>query len=335
MRMFRSQQPVSRKPAPGRQVERRRRVAGGDGQDAPRRQRMQTPTQRKHEVAAAHVPRIPDVRHGLPIHRWLWLHGRPGRSHRAISPEASGVSNRPQPLPPAGLFPCVSQAGTVLEVLGQMIAQLGRLLPQRCGQTGETLRGVLESERDAEQRLMTADCRGACHAPCVDEECEGLEQLRCLLGRILRVVVVCNPRCRHCPPLAGLSQSNARAPWWRLQSLSLPARKNDGNWHDNTTVSERINHCGHMLGRVAGSVRLPYNAVMTIIRFPDAAAERRALGFLVGRFSFKTWSTGETIVSELAVAALAAAGIRFSVEGPATYEQLAATVRDSPASAVQ
>jgi hypothetical protein len=74
---------------------------------------------------------------------------------------------------------------------------------------------------------------------------------------------------------------------------------------------------------------------MILIRFPDPATERRALGFLVGRFSFKTWSSGETMVPESALGALAAAGIRFSVEGPATYEQLAATVRNPPASALQ
>jgi hypothetical protein len=84
-----------------------------------------------------------------------------------------------------------------------------------------------------------------------------------------------------------------------------------------------------------GFAQLAYNATMIVIRFPDAATERRALGFLVGRFSFKTWRTGETMVPELALASLAAAGIRFSVEGPATYEQLAATDRNPPAPAVQ
>jgi hypothetical protein len=73
---------------------------------------------------------------------------------------------------------------------------------------------------------------------------------------------------------------------------------------------------------------------MIVIRFPDPATERRALGFLVGRFSFKSWSSGETMVPEPALASLAAAGIRFSVEGPANYEQLAATVRNPSASAV-
>ena len=58
---------------------------------------------------------------------------------------------------------------------------------------------------------------------------------------------------------------------------------------------------------------------MIIIRFPDGESERRALGYLAGRFSFKSWSTGETIVPERALPSLAAQGIHFSVEGPATF----------------
>jgi hypothetical protein len=75
---------------------------------------------------------------------------------------------------------------------------------------------------------------------------------------------------------------------------------------------------------------------MIIIRFPDAATERRALGWLMGRFSFKTWSNGETLIPAAALSALAAEGIRFTVEGPATYERLIpATLRNPAASAVQ
>jgi hypothetical protein len=74
---------------------------------------------------------------------------------------------------------------------------------------------------------------------------------------------------------------------------------------------------------------------MIIIRFPDAATERRGLGFLAGRFSFKSWVSGETMVPEQALGALAAAGISFYAEGPAKYEQLAETVRNPAAAAVQ
>ena len=66
---------------------------------------------------------------------------------------------------------------------------------------------------------------------------------------------------------------------------------------------------------------------MIIIRFPDAAMERRALGFLAGRYSFKSWATGESMVPETALGHLAAQGICFTVEGPATYEQLSARFR--------
>jgi hypothetical protein len=51
---------------------------------------------------------------------------------------------------------------------------------------------------------------------------------------------------------------------------------------------------------------------MIRIRFPDAETEKRALGFLAGRFSFRSWSNGETLVPSAALAALALAGIQFS-----------------------
>ena len=73
---------------------------------------------------------------------------------------------------------------------------------------------------------------------------------------------------------------------------------------------------------------------MIRIRFDDAATEQRALGFLAGRFSFKSWANGETLVPSAALASLALAGIRFSTVGPPTYEQFAPTVRDPVAPAV-
>ena len=62
---------------------------------------------------------------------------------------------------------------------------------------------------------------------------------------------------------------------------------------------------------------------MIIIRFPDEKSKRRALGYLPGRFSFKTWATGEMMVPENALPFLAVEAISFSVEGPATYDRLA------------
>ncbi len=58
--------------------------------------------------------------------------------------------------------------------------------------------------------------------------------------------------------------------------------------------------------------------MMIRIRFSDSQIERRALGFLAGRFSFKSWANGETVVPETALAAMAIQGIPFLVQGPAT-----------------
>jgi hypothetical protein len=73
---------------------------------------------------------------------------------------------------------------------------------------------------------------------------------------------------------------------------------------------------------------------MICIRFTDEASERRALGYLAGRFSFKSWATGKMVVPDYALPSLAHEGISFIVEGPATYEQLIPSVRTPPASAV-
>jgi hypothetical protein len=66
---------------------------------------------------------------------------------------------------------------------------------------------------------------------------------------------------------------------------------------------------------------------MIQIRFSNAETERRALGYLAGRFSFKSWASGEMIVPEAALSALALEGISFTVEGPATHEQNTPAVR--------
>ena len=73
---------------------------------------------------------------------------------------------------------------------------------------------------------------------------------------------------------------------------------------------------------------------MIRIHFPDSTIEQRALGFLAGRFSFKSWANGETLVPSEALASLALAGIPFTVVGPATYEQYTPAVRDPAAPAV-
>lgn len=58
---------------------------------------------------------------------------------------------------------------------------------------------------------------------------------------------------------------------------------------------------------------------MVRIRFSDPDAKRRALAYLPGRFSFKSWASGEMLVPEAALPFLAVEGISFHVEGPATY----------------
>ncbi len=74
---------------------------------------------------------------------------------------------------------------------------------------------------------------------------------------------------------------------------------------------------------------------MIVIRFPDEQTERRALGYLAGRFPFTTWRTGEFLVPESALADLAVEGLCFQVEGAATYGQVVPTLRDAAAIAVQ
>ncbi len=73
---------------------------------------------------------------------------------------------------------------------------------------------------------------------------------------------------------------------------------------------------------------------MIRIRFPDAATERRALGYLAGRFPFKSWAGGETMVPADALPYLAMENIPFTAVGRATYEQYAPTVPDHIAPAV-
>jgi len=73
---------------------------------------------------------------------------------------------------------------------------------------------------------------------------------------------------------------------------------------------------------------------MIVIRFADRETKRRALGFLAGRFSCRSWATGEVAVPDDALASLASEGIPFAVEGPATYERLLPAIRDPVASKV-
>ena len=61
---------------------------------------------------------------------------------------------------------------------------------------------------------------------------------------------------------------------------------------------------------------------MIIVRFSDEATQKRALAFLIGRFSGHSWASGEVAVPEEALAPMAREGIAFTVEGPATRERI-------------
>lgn len=74
---------------------------------------------------------------------------------------------------------------------------------------------------------------------------------------------------------------------------------------------------------------------MVAITFPDRQAEQRALGFLLGRFSGRVLRSGEHLVPEAALEAMADAGIPFTVKGKATYEQQLAAVRGAAAAPLQ
>ena len=64
---------------------------------------------------------------------------------------------------------------------------------------------------------------------------------------------------------------------------------------------------------------------MVTITFPDRETEKRALGYLLGRFSGRVLRSGEHLVPAAALEALADQNIPFAVKGKATYvEQLAA-----------
>ena len=73
---------------------------------------------------------------------------------------------------------------------------------------------------------------------------------------------------------------------------------------------------------------------MVVIRFSDPESERRALGYLAGRFPFTTRSDGETLVPEAALPFLASENIPFFVQGAATYEHSVPSIRNPVAPAV-
>lgn len=71
---------------------------------------------------------------------------------------------------------------------------------------------------------------------------------------------------------------------------------------------------------------------MITIRFANRETEKQALAFLIGRFSSKVLKSGEHIVPEAALEALADQNIPFTVQGKTTYEEQMAALRSAAAS---
>ena len=74
---------------------------------------------------------------------------------------------------------------------------------------------------------------------------------------------------------------------------------------------------------------------MVTITFPDRDTEKRALAYLIGRFSGRVLRSGEHLVPEGALEALADPNIPFAVQGKATYEQQVAAIRGAASPSVQ
>ena len=74
---------------------------------------------------------------------------------------------------------------------------------------------------------------------------------------------------------------------------------------------------------------------MVTITFPDREVERKALAFLMGRFSGRVLRSGEHLVPEAALEALADQNIPFTVRGKTTYEQQVAAIRGTAPPGVQ
>lgn len=87
-------------------------------------------------------------------------------------------------------------------------------------------------------------------------------------------------------------------------------------------------------------VQVTYNLkqvgiTMITITFSDRETEKRALAFLLGRFSGHVLRSGEHLIPEAALEALADQNIPFTVKGKTTYEQQMAAIRDPASSSVQ
>ena len=66
---------------------------------------------------------------------------------------------------------------------------------------------------------------------------------------------------------------------------------------------------------------------MITITFADRETEKMALAFLLGRYSGRVLRSGEHLVPEAALEALATQNISFTVKGKTTYEEHLAAIR--------
>jgi hypothetical protein len=74
---------------------------------------------------------------------------------------------------------------------------------------------------------------------------------------------------------------------------------------------------------------------MVVVTFPSRAIAKKAVGFLLGRFSGRVLKSGEVIIPEAALEALAERGIPFTMKGKASYEKQVAALRSAASPSVQ
>jgi len=74
---------------------------------------------------------------------------------------------------------------------------------------------------------------------------------------------------------------------------------------------------------------------MVRIVFKDRQTERKALGFLLGKFSGRVLKGGEHLLPEPALEDLAQQNFAFTVKGKASYEQQVEAIRGTAATSVQ
>jgi len=103
--------------------------------------------------------------------------------------------------------------------------------------------------------------------------------------------------------------------------------------HSDTRFGANAGLTGHVA--VDGNRALASMCYMVRITFQDRAAEKKALGFLLGRFSGRVLKGGEHLVPEAALEALAEQNIAFTVKGKASYEQQVAAIRGAASAPIQ